>query len=95
MVVQAPAPARLIEGGLLTEATVAQVLVSRGTECAGGNLCDLRERHPPAYCAVHAPSTAMAVPVICSAASEHRKATVPPSCSGVTKVIDGCFSPRS
>jgi transposase len=29
MVVQAPAPARLIEGGLPTEATVAQVLVSK------------------------------------------------------------------
>jgi transposase len=28
-VVQAPAPARLIEGGLPTEATVAQVLVSK------------------------------------------------------------------
>jgi transposase len=29
VVVQAPAPARLIEGGLPTEATVAQVLVSK------------------------------------------------------------------
>ncbi|WP_445819595.1 IS66 family transposase [Bradyrhizobium sp. ISRA442] len=28
-VIQAPAPARLIEGGLPTEATVAQVLVSK------------------------------------------------------------------
>ena len=28
-VVQAPAPARLIEGGLATEATIAQVLVSK------------------------------------------------------------------
>lgn len=29
VIVQAPAPARLIEGGLPTEATVAQVLVSK------------------------------------------------------------------
>ena len=29
VVVQAPAPARLIEGGVPTEATVAQVLVSK------------------------------------------------------------------
>ena len=29
VVLQAPAPARLIEGGLPTEATVAQVLVSK------------------------------------------------------------------
>lgn len=29
VVVQAPAPARLIEGGLPTEATVAQILVSK------------------------------------------------------------------
>ena len=29
VVVQAPAPARLIEGGIPTEATVAQVLVSK------------------------------------------------------------------
>jgi hypothetical protein len=31
------------------------------------------------------------VPVIWSAAGEHRKATVPPSCAGETKSRDGCF----
>lgn len=33
VVVQAPAPARLIEGGIPTEATVAQVLVSKYADC--------------------------------------------------------------
>jgi transposase len=33
VVVQAPAPSRLIEGGLPTEATVAQVLVSKYADC--------------------------------------------------------------
>lgn len=32
VVVQAPAPARLIEGGLPTEATIAQVLVSKNAD---------------------------------------------------------------
>ncbi|OAF10367.1 hypothetical protein AXW67_25870 [Bradyrhizobium neotropicale] len=44
------------------------------------------------YCAVQPPSTEIAVPVIWSAAAEHRKATVPPSCAGETKSRDGCFS---
>ena len=49
----------------------------------------------PGYCAVQPPSTEIAVPVIWSAAGEHRKATVPPSCAGETKSRDGCFSARS
>jgi hypothetical protein len=47
------------------------------------------------YCAVQPPSTEIAVPVIWSAAAEHRKAMVPPSCVGETKSKDGCFSARS
>ena len=35
------------------------------------------------------------MPVIWSAADEHRKATVPPSCAGEAKSRDGCFSARS
>ena len=46
VVMQAPAPARLVEGGIPTEATVAHVLVSKyagrpglsGISCAGGRL---------------------------------------------------------
>ncbi len=49
----------------------------------------------PGYCAVQPPSTEIAVPVIWSAAGEHRKATVPPSCAGDTKSKDGSFSARS
>src|SRR3954463_11030277 len=47
-VVQAPAPARLIEGGLPTEATVAQVLVSKyaGPSAALSPVPDLR---PPGH----------------------------------------------
>ena len=50
---------------------------------------------PVRYCAVQPPSTEIDVPVIWSAAGEHRKATVPPSCAGETKSRDGCFSARS
>ena len=49
VVVQAPAPARLIEGGMPTEATVAQVLVSkyRRSSAALPPGADLR---PPGHC---------------------------------------------
>ena len=45
VVVQAPAPARLIEGGLPTEATVAQVLVSKLQETSPAAQ-DLKSRDP-------------------------------------------------
>jgi transposase len=37
VVVQAPAPARLIEGGIPTEATVAQVLISKYAQAGSGD----------------------------------------------------------
>src|SRR5439155_24465650 len=46
------------------------------------------------YCAVQTPWTEIAVRVIWSAAAEHRKATVSPSCAGEAKSSDGCFSAK-
>ena len=45
-----------------------------------------------AHWAVQPPSTGSEVAVIWDAASVHRKATTPPTCSGVANCPEGCFS---
>src|SRR4051794_2505554 len=45
------------------------------------------------YCAVHPPSMVRAAPVMLLAASELRNTASSPSCSGVTNLLEGCFSP--
>ncbi len=56
-------------------------------------------KHSPAFASRHRasqpPSTGSAAPLSCAAASEQRNVASAPSCSGVAKSREGCFSPSS